>query len=217
MKVKRKLQIAADVLMSCILLLQMSYSIAGEVLHEILGIALFVLFVLHHILSVNFTKALFKGKPTAEKTLKVVIDILLTVDVLALMVSALFISNHVFTFLGLHHLAAFGRTLHLLASYWGFALMSLHIGFHLDFMLHKVMKEKRKKTAAIAIMIVVSAAGLACFIHEETYKYMLLINQFVFFDVAGGLPLFLLKYILMAAMFATIGYAMIRLVKRRTK
>lgn len=200
-----------------IMLLLMSYSIAGKLIHEILGISLFVLFVLHHILSVNFTKALFKGKPTAEKTLKVVIDILLTVDVLALMVSALFISNHVFTFLGLHHFAAIGRTLHLLASYWGFALMSLHLGFHLDLVLHKAMKEKRKKTAAIAIMIVLSAAGLVCFIYEGIYKYMLLMNQFVFFDTTGGLPLFLLKYMLMAAMFATIGYGMIRLVKRRTK
>jgi len=54
-----------------------------------------------------------------------------------------------------------------------------------------------------------------CFIHEEIYKYMFLINQFVFFDTTGGLPLFILKYILIAAMFTTIGYGIINVTKRR--
>ena len=41
MKAKRKMQIAVDVIMTAILLVQMSYSIAGELLHEISGIAFF--------------------------------------------------------------------------------------------------------------------------------------------------------------------------------
>ena len=69
MKKKRKLQIAVDILMLCILLVQMSYSIEGELLHEILGISLFVQFILHHILSGDFTKALVKGKKTPERIL----------------------------------------------------------------------------------------------------------------------------------------------------
>lgn len=214
MKTKRKIQITVDVLMLGILLLQMSYSIAGEVLHEILGIALFILFLLHHILSVSFSKALVKGKQSHEKILKTVVDILLTADILALMFSAVLVSKHVFTFLGISTLSSLGRTVHLLGSYWGFALMNLHLGFHLDFMLHRVMY-KRKKTAAYAIMLTLAAAGLVCFMHEGIYKYLLLINRFVYFDTDGGLPLFILKYILIAAMFTTIGYGIINVTKRR--
>ena len=215
MKTKRKIQITVDVLMLGILLLQMSYSIAGELIHEILGIALFILFLLHHILSVSFSKALVKGKQSHEKILKTVVDILLTVDILALIFSAVLVSKHVFTFLGISTLSSLGRTAHMLGAYWGFALMGLHLGFHLDFMLHRVMHDKRKKTAAYTVMLALAAAGLVCFIHEEIYKYMFLINQFVFFDTTGGLPLFILKYILIAAMFTTIGYGLINVIKRR--
>ena len=192
---KRKTQITVDVLMTCIMLLQMSYSIAGEFLHEILGIVLFCLFIVHHVLSYSYTKALFKGKRTAEKIF-----------------SAVPISKHVFTFLDASSLSSVGRIVHLLGVYWGFALMSLHLGFHLDYLLPKALKKKRP---AAIIMALLSIAGLICFIHEGIYRYMLLINQFVFFDTTGGLPLFLLKYILIAAMFATVGYGIISLTKRR--
>ena len=153
MKAKRKIQITVDALMMCILLLQMSYSIAGEIIHEILGISLFALFVIHHIISLSFSKALVKGKKTPGKIMKTVVDILLIADILLLMSGAVIVSKHVFTFFGINTLSDYGRTAHLLGSYWGFALVSIHIGFHLDFMLGRIMKVKQKKIAAIIIMI----------------------------------------------------------------
>lgn len=214
MKAKRKFQITVDALMLCVLLVQMSYSIAGELIHEILGITLFALFIVHHILSAGMSKALFKGRKTAVKTIKTAVDIMLTADVLMMMASAVIVSKHIFSFLDINTLSSFGRTTHLLGAYWGFALMSVHLGFHLDFVLHNVMKSKSSKAVAAAVMIVLSAAGLMCFIHDEIYKYMLLINRFVFFDTAGGLPLFLLKYFLIMSMFASAGYAAVTALKR---
>ena len=214
MKPKRKAQITVDALMLCILLLQMSYSIAGELLHEILGISLFVLFILHHIFSADFSKTLVKGRKSPEKMIKAIIDILLTADIIMVMFSAVIVSKYVFTFLGINTLSDFGRTAHLLGSYWGFALMSIHLGLHLDFFLRKAMKDKRKRIISIILMVLLSGAGLIFFIHDEIYKYMLLINRFVFFDNSGGLPLFLLKYIMIAAMFSSAGYAIDKLLRR---
>ena len=212
---KRKAQIAVDVLMTAILLLQMSYSLAGELLHEITGIAFFVLFIVHHILVRNYTKALFKGKHTTEKALKITVDILLLVIILLMMASTLPISKYVFTFLGLNSLSSLGRTVHLLGAYWGFALMNVHIGFHLDIMLKKLMKTK--KPLFISVLCAVFIAGLVTFIHEGIYKYMLLINQFVFFNTKGGLALFLVKYICIGGMFAVIGYTVLTLSKGKRK
>ena len=213
MKPKRITRITVDALMLFIMLLQMSYSIAGELLHEILGISLFALFVLHHILSFNFSRALVKSRKTPEKIMKTAVDILLTADILIMMFSAVVVSKHLFKFLGITTLSDFGRTAHLLGSYWGFALMCIHLGFHLDFLFHGVMKNKQKKKAFTAVMLLLAAAGLIIFIRDGIYKYMLLINRFVFFDTAGGLPLFLLKYALVAAMFTCAGYTASRAVK----
>ena len=44
-------RIITDVCMTICLLLLMAYSFVGEVAHEIIGIAIFVLFILHHILN----------------------------------------------------------------------------------------------------------------------------------------------------------------------
>jgi hypothetical protein len=212
---KRKAQIVVDVLMAALLLLQMSYSLTGELLHEITGIAFFVLFIVHHILVRNYTKALLKGKHTNEKMLKIIVDILLLAIMLLMMASALPISKYVFTFLGINALSSVGRMVHLLGAYWGFALMNVHIGFHLDIMLNKLMKTK--KTVCILVLCAVFIAGLITFIHEGIYKYMLLINQFVFFDTKGGLALFLVKYILIGCMFAVIGYTALSLLKGKRK
>ncbi len=203
--------------MTCILLLLMSYSIAGELLHEILGIAIFALFIAHHVLSFSYNRALFKGGRSADKIAKIIVDILLTVAVLAQLISAVNLSKYIFAFLGIEALSGISRTVHLLGSYWGFALMSVHIGFHLDFMLKKPMKDKKKRAVIIAVMAILFCAGLVMFINEGVFKYMLLINQFVFFDEAGGLPLFLIKYFLILCMFAVIGYAVMALCKKQKR
>ena len=217
MKAKRNMQIAVDVIMTAILLVQMSYSIAGELLHEISGIAFFVLFAVHHILSLNNTKALFKGNHSSDKVVKIIVDIVLFLIIICMMLSALPISKYVFTFFGINGFSSLGRTVHMLGAYWGFALMNIHIGFHLDIMLKKPLKDKKKKPFVLTALFAVFFAGLVMFIKEGVYKYMLLINRFAFFDMKGGLPLFLLKYILIGGMFASLGYLLINVIKRKGK
>lgn len=212
---KRKLQIITDVLMSAILLVQMSYGIAGKLLHEILGITFFVLFTAHHILSLSYTKALFSGRHTSDKILKTAVDILMFVSVLLIILSALPVSEYVFTFLGLGRFSSTARTVHMLSAYWGFAIMNLHIGFHLDVMLKKPLADKKKKPVVISALLAVFTVGVFLFIKEGIYKYMLLINRFVFFDFAGGLPLFLVKYIFIGLAFSVLGYGLISVSKRK--
>ncbi len=59
---KMKIKTAADILMTAALPVLMCYSIAGETAHEVIGIAMFGLFILHHILNFGWIKSLFKSK-----------------------------------------------------------------------------------------------------------------------------------------------------------
>lgn len=217
MKAKRKMQIAVDVIMTTILLVQMSYSIAGELFHEISGIAFLVLFLLHHILSFSYTKALFRGKKSADRVLKSIVDCLLFIIYICMMISAVPLSKYIFTFLGIGAFSGISRSVHMLGAYWGFALIGIHIGFHLDIMLKKPLRDKKKKPFVIAALCAVFSAGLILFIKEGIIKYMLFINQFVCFDESCGLALFLLKYILIGGMFASLGYLLINVIKRKGK
>lgn len=58
MKRKQLVKIAADIAMTAVLLLLMTYELIGQVSHELLGIIMFVLFILHHILNSRWTKNL---------------------------------------------------------------------------------------------------------------------------------------------------------------
>lgn len=49
-------------------------------------------------------------------------------DMIALPVSGILMSRHVFAFLEVVSGMALARTIHLLASYWGLILMSFHAG-----------------------------------------------------------------------------------------
>ncbi len=210
---KRKIQIIVDVLMTAVLLVLMSYSIAGELIHEILGISLFILFTAHHIFSLNFTKALFKGKITPTKIIKIICDILMAIFMLIMLLSALSVSKYVFAFLGINFLSALARNAHTFGAYWLFALISIHIGFHLDFMLAKPMKNKKKKTVVLLTVSALFLSGLVVFFKEGIYNYMFLINKFVFFDTRGGILLFILKYISIMCMFSVFGLALLKFTK----
>ena len=57
---------------------------------------MFTLFIAHHILNVNWYKALFKEKYSAIRVVTLVIDTLLLVSMLAQIYSAVIMSHHVF-------------------------------------------------------------------------------------------------------------------------
>ena len=55
-KTKLKLKPIIDILMTFALLLLMSYELLGSTAHEVVGVAMFVLFVVHHALNINWAK-----------------------------------------------------------------------------------------------------------------------------------------------------------------
>lgn len=66
---KSAIKIFVDVLMMLAILFLMSYELLGSLQHEIVGIIMFILFIIHHALNVNWAKNLTKGRQTetAEK------------------------------------------------------------------------------------------------------------------------------------------------------
>ena len=126
---KKHIRILVDCGMVLLLPLLMAYSLVGEAAHEYLGIGMFLLFVAHHILNIAWWKHIFRGKYTLLRILGTVINLALAIIMLALPISGMILSRHVFLFLHFGG-ASTARTVHLLASYWGLVLMSFHAGMH---------------------------------------------------------------------------------------
>lgn len=130
MKRKTILKIAVDIGMTVMLLLMMTYELIGAAAHEWLGIGIFGLFVVHHILNRKWIRCVFKGKYALFRIWQTILVIGILLTMVGSMYSGVILSEHVLSFLPIKGGWAFARSLHMVCAYWGFILMSLHLGLH---------------------------------------------------------------------------------------
>ena len=145
MKTKAKVKWTLDVLMTAVLFFLMGYQFWGETAHEWIGAGMLVLFVVHQVLNRSWYKNLFRGKYTPIRTLQCLVNVLTLAAMLALMYSGITMSRHVFAFLPVRGGLMLARRLHILGSYWGYLLMSLHLGLHWGMVCRLAVKKKIPK------------------------------------------------------------------------
>ena len=211
MKPKQILKISTDVLMTAVLMLLMAYSLVGEAAHEWLGMGMFALFILHHCLNSKWSQNIYKGKYTAYRALQTILVILCLLSMLGCMISGIVLSKHALSFLSIEHGSYWARPVHMLASYWGYVFLSLHIGLHWNTMLGMAKKLSKKPYAARSwifriLGLLIAAYGAYAFFKREIGAYMTLQNMFVFFDFDEPLICFLLDYSAVMGLFVCIGH-----------
>ena len=214
MKSKR---MVVDIVMIIVLPLLMAYSLIGETFHEVLGTTMFVLFLLHHWLNRAWFKGLFRGRYTPVRTFRTVVNILLLMFMILQPVSGILMSKHLYTFLPIVISSATSREIHMFLAYWGFLLMSVHVGSHLEGMIRKV----RNKISALAMRIsqalisVVAIYGCYAFVKREIPFYLFLQNAFAFFDYEESRIFFFMDYLSIMVLFGVIGFAVIKVLRRK--
>ena len=216
MKPKMKLKMLTDIGMTVCLLLLMTYELISSAFHEYVGMGMFVLFILHHVWNIKWSKNLFRGTYTAFRVLQTLLVFIICFTMIGSMISGVILSNHLFTFLPINGGRGFSRTLHLLCAYWGFVLMSLHLGLHWNMIvgMAKRLHVKSSKIilpAARGIAIAIAGYGVYAFIKRDVGTYMFLKNQFVFFDFEEPIALFLIDYMFIMGLFVFIGHYLGRL------
>lgn len=207
MKPKFIAKIIIDILMTLALLFLMGYQLWGDVAHEWVGAGMFLLFIVHHILNFNWHKNLFKNKYTARRIAVLCVDILVFADMLIMMFSGIVMSRHVFAFLPINGGVMLARRLHIIGSYWGILLMSLHLGMHVKMFAGMIKKRINIPTPAVFVpSLIIAAYGVYAFIKRDFLTYMFLQSEFVFLDYDEPKILFYLDYISIMAMCIFIGH-----------
>lgn len=215
MNTKQRTKITADALMTVALLLLMPYGLVGEAAHEWIGAGMFLLFILHHILNRKWTGNIGKGKYTPYRILQTVLVVLVLICMLGSMISGIILSRHIFSFLNIRGFSGPARIMHMTCAYWGFVLMSLHLGIHWGIMtgmagkLFKQPSAARKWIARLA-GFGIAAYGVWAFIKRDILSYMLMQVHFVFFDYEEPVLLFTLDYMAAMGLFVLIGHYLSR-------
>ena len=222
------LKVMTDFCMTAALLVLMSYELAGQAVHEWLGLSLFILFILHHIWNRKWSRNIFKRKhpsgiPLCAKssagirkhTLFSILQTFLVICALITMagslVSGVILSRHALAFWPMAGGRSFARSLHMVSAYWGFVFLSLHLGFHWS-MIMGMVKKHLKKMSAVPVWIwrgvalLIAIYGVYAFQKRGIGEYMVLKNQFVFFDFDEPLAFFLVDYLAVLAFFVWCGH-----------
>ena len=140
MKPTAILKIIVDIAMTILLMLLMAFELVGRSAHEWIGLGMFLLFILHHVLNRRWSRNLFLGWYTPARILQTACAALVLLSMLGSLISAVPISRVVFSFLPISGGLSFGRTLHMLSAYWGFVLLSFHLGLHWNMLLAMIKK-----------------------------------------------------------------------------
>ena len=216
---KKHIRILVDCGMVLLLPLLMAYSLVGEAAHEYLGIGMFLLFVIHHILNIAWWKNLFRGKYAPIRIVGTVLNFVLVIIMLALPISGMILSRHVFRFLHFGGTST-ARTVHLLASYWGLVLMSFHAGMHGNVMMGMFRKaanmqqpSKIRTWSLRVIALLLAACGVHAFVKNKISSYLFLQTQFVFIDFSQPVIQSLLEYCAITVLFIVAGYYAAKVLK----
>ena len=140
-----------------------------------------------------------------------------------LMYSSIVLSRYVFAFLPIERGLALARRLHILGSYWGFLMMSLHLGLHWNMVLGTI---KRKKTVVsryvhvvcFILGLAVALYGTWVFVKRDFSTYLFLKNEFVFLDYEESKILYYLDYLFLMGTCIFISHyigKILRLFKRK--
>ena len=199
---------AVDVSMTVILMMLMSSQIIEGVHHELCGVSMFVLFVIHQVLNRRWYASLFRGRYNMNRVFMTVINLALLISFILTVFSGIIMSES-FPELNIEALSSFARLCHLSCSYLSFVLMGIHLGLHWGMIAGRI-----KSSWPALIAVIIACYGLYVFIQADIISYIFLVNQFAFIDYDKNIFLVFADNIAMLAFWTSAGYYVSKLIRK---
>jgi hypothetical protein len=153
--------------MTALLLFAMAYRITGDAPHEWIGVAVFILFVVHNVINWRWYRGLFRGKYDFRRMVNTAVNLLLLATMMMLVISGVLLSRTVFAFMGFS--GGMGvRQAHTTAAYWGLILIAVHLGMHWD-MIMAVMRRMTKSAGTSSVWTIIMRAVTALIVIYGVY------------------------------------------------
>ena len=153
----RALKLALDAVMLILLTLMYQKQVVSLSFHEIGGLALIGLFVIHHLVNARWiaavTRKLFGKTTPGLVRARYLVDALMLAAFLTVGVTGVLISKTLFAV----RLAGNAKTLHYFASAVAIILMGVHLGLHTGYLFGKLFKRGANRIAKISTAVLLAA------------------------------------------------------------
>ncbi|MEH7416557.1 DUF4405 domain-containing protein [Neobacillus drentensis] len=181
---KMLFKLVNDVVMTVLMLIAMAYYITGNTIHELVGVVVLLLFILHNLLNGRWYKVILKGGHHLRRQLQIVINLLFLVTMAVMMISAVLISSDLFPYIPINNDMML-RQLHAQTAYLGFIIMAVHVGFSWNIIINSVRRmtgitgTSRFRTIGLRILaVLIVAYGVHASFKREIGAKLFIYNPF---------------------------------------
>ncbi|MFV0539356.1 MAG: DUF4405 domain-containing protein [Dysgonomonas sp.] len=214
MNSKLKFRLLLDLAMTILILLALAFRRTGDVLHEWIGLVAIVLFVIHNIINIQWYRQLFsiQRKYSLRWLVNATINILLIIIMATMAITGLIQSKIILASLDLQGNMLL-RQIHTISAYWGYLLVSVHIGMHWQMLYKHLFGKITNDLYMICIRILgllIAISGLFAFIERDMYSKLFLGLSFDFWDKSSAL--FLVYHLLIIGLLIWITYYALKLI-----
>jgi len=213
-----------DFVMTILMLAEMAYRFTGNIFHEIAGVSLFVLFIVHNILNRRWYKTIFRGKMNVRRILNIAVNILLLVMMLVLMISAMPISRTIFAFMHIQNNGLIARQIHTLAAYWGLILMAIHVGMHWEMVMGGVRKmigitgKSRIRTIVLQVFaVIIVVHGVQSSFDKNVGSKLILYSTFDILNSDESVRKLFFDYLSIVGTYIFGTYYVLKIVRKKEK
>ena len=181
----------------------------SPIFHEIFGIILLILVIIHLILNKHYLKNLFKGSYNFARYIMLFVNIGFFISFFLSIIFGILSSQELLKFMNIGNIEIVN--LHKIVSYICLIFTGIHMGINFDVMLKMIEKEVNNIIIYV-IKIIIIGYGIYAFIKQDILSHILGKLSFSFYD--GSILVNIIRYVGIILMISIIVNFIKRLRKR---
>ena len=213
-----KTKLILNISMYILFMLLMADRYTGNIAHELIGITLIFIIIIHNYIHKQWYINLLNIFNHKTFIIRTILNIIMVFILSGTIISSLFISKTVFTFLEFNG-GILSRTIHIFFAHWLFIISSLHLGIYWRRMNNIILKYTnfhiKYKNKFILLITIFACYGIYAFYQRELIYPLTMQSAFMMWSEDESIGLFILDYIAIFFLGAWIS-AILSLVKRYT-
>ena len=176
------------------MLIEYSKTYLPRQIHEIIGILLIILVIIHLILNKNYMKAITRKKHTLKQKALLVVNISFLIVFCLTSLFGILSSQYILTPVNIGNLSIISY--HKILAYINIILLGIHLGFNIE----KMFKTDNKLIYIVDIIIILF--GAYSLVQVDFYNH--LIGNFGFSQSTGNVMLIIIEYLSIILMITVI-------------
>lgn len=217
------IKLVIDLVMTVLMLVEMAYQLTGNTIHELVGVFLFLLFIVHNILNRRWYRTIIKGKYNVRRILSIAVNLLFLIAMAVVLISSVPISRDIFAFIPINN-DMIVQQIHVLTAYWGFIFMSVHIGMSWGTIINAVRKmtgitgTSRMRTIALRVLaVLIVVYGVQASFERNMGSKLILYDPFGYLNFDESTMVFLIDYLSFMGIYICGTHYALKFVQRQGK